>query len=131
MQRRHGCERGFLMVATSHQEHAAVAAKAGPAIYFGAREEAQQRGVELRHVLTERLHRVLAAKNPNEFGANAAWRRMNLDTRAMLVSLATDRRSAMNAASGPWGGFTPDEQVAIGALARLLRRDLAEAGVLR
>lgn len=63
--------------------------------------------------------------------ADEAWSRMSLQTRRVLLMLATDRPDSNTEAMRAWSSFDDGEQVALGALARALRRDLEECARLR
>lgn len=61
------------------------------------------------------------------------WRGMCAATRAALVMMVLDPAdmTAAEKARNAWGGFTEEEKLAIGSLARHLSRELAGAGELR
>lgn len=73
-----------------------------------------------------------AALKARESDAAATWRDMPIQTRVVLVMLAsTATGDARTLAGQSWDQFTPGDQCAIGACARELLRGLAGAGKLR
>lgn len=65
--------------------------------------------------------------------AGRVWRSMCTATRGALVMLALDPKDMTYSekARTAWGGFSDEEKLAIGSLARHLSAELAGAGALR
>lgn len=61
---------------------------------------------------------------------NEAWADIDVSVRGYLVAIATDRPTKSDRIR--WDNLTPEEQISVGVLARLLVRELEPvAGVLR
>lgn len=64
-------------------------------------------------------------------GPGEVWRAISPDVRAALVMLSIDVYEFREFARRPWGSYSADDQVKLGAAARLFSRELAQAGMLR
>lgn len=78
----------------------------------------------------QRVRACLAERVGDEAGRT--WRDIAPAVRTALVMLALDVvGDARDFARRPWGSYSPDEQVQLGAIAREFRRQLAGAEALR
>lgn len=82
---------------------------------------AVQRRVESRFTPAQR----------RQFGGGAAWRQMSPELRQVLIALGTNRHDAEACAGMAWEQFKPDEQSALGSMARQWARELQNSGWLR
>jgi hypothetical protein len=69
---------------------------------------------------------------PGAAVASGVWRQIPIELRAVLITMACPERKApdVDAAQG-WASFSPDERIALGALARTWRQGLGGAAWLR
>lgn len=113
-----------------HAEEAQARAVVVGSVMPGPRERALHPG----YAIAEAARAVAAAKRGTKaesLGASA-WREMGMQTRTVLVMLgATEAQGDPRAvALQPWGSFSDNDRVQMGAVARELKRNLTNAAYL-